>query len=424
VHPSTCSGCPELVEGQGSPPFKQSPERGWRVAAVASHPIQYQAPWFRALAGAVDLDVFFCHRQDAEGQAAAGYGTPFEWDVPLLDGYRHHWLENRSARPNVSSYGGCDTPGVDAALGDGQFDACIVNGWYLKSYLQAVRACRRHHIRVLVRGDSHLGTPRSPVKSALKWLPYRLLLDRVDAHLYVGQANKAYLKHYGVPEQRLFFVPHFVDNAFFADRAEAARREGQAGAIRSELGIRPESTVALFVGRLVPMKRPEDFVAGVGLAARAGSPVEGIVVGSGPLLDHLQSLGARTQAPIRFAGFRNQTELPAFYAAADVLVLPSDGRETWGLVVNEAMACGLPAIVSSAAGCAPDLIEDGATGYTFPCGNVPALSERLALLARELQARRGDIVRSVRSRIAGYSCSAAVEATLGALERVCPRVEE
>src|ERR1700741_4307399 len=96
-----------------------------RVAVVASHPIQYQAPWFRALARATDLEVFFCHRQDAAGQAAAGFGVPFEWDVPLLDGYRSQWLENVAARPGVSSFSGCDTPSIEERLAAGGFSACI-----------------------------------------------------------------------------------------------------------------------------------------------------------------------------------------------------------------------------------------------------------------------------------------------------------
>ena len=73
-----------------------------RLAIVASHPVQYQAPWFRALAEQVDVHVFFCHRQSAEDQARAGFGTPFEWDVPLLDGYEHSWLQNVAAAPNSS----------------------------------------------------------------------------------------------------------------------------------------------------------------------------------------------------------------------------------------------------------------------------------------------------------------------------------
>ena len=86
--------------------------------------------------------------------------------------------------------------------------------------------------------------------------------------------------------------------------------------------------------------------------------------------------------PVSFAGFLNQGEIPAAYAACDALVLPSDYGETWGLVVNEAMACGVPAVVSDAVGCGPDLVEEGQTGMIFPLGDIPALARAIeAVLA-------------------------------------------
>ncbi len=199
-----------------------------RLAIVASHPIQYQAPWFRALARETDLTVFFCHRQDAAGQAAAGFGVEFDWDVPLLDGYRFHWLENRARTPDVSTFSGCDTPELDQRIRTGNFDACIVSGWYLKSYLQAIRACRKYHVPVFLRGDSQLATRRSPLVGAAKYLPYRWLLRHVDGHLYVGQANREYLRHYGVPDES-----SVLRSAFRRQRVlRGSRRRGPRGRIR------------------------------------------------------------------------------------------------------------------------------------------------------------------------------------------------
>ena len=124
---------------------------------------------------------------------------------------------------------------------------------------------------------------------------------------------------------------------------------------------------------------------------------------------------------MHFAGFCNQSALPGYYAAADLIVLPSDGSETWGLVVNEAMACGLPAIVSDRVGCAQDLVEEAVTGHTFPLGSVSSLAECLIVLQREIRTRRAEIIQSVQSRVVRYSCAAGVEATLAALDQVCPR---
>jgi len=385
-----------------------------RLAIVASHPIQYQAPWFRALARETDLTVFFCQRQDAAGQAAAGFGVEFDWDVPLLDGYRFHWLENRARTPDVSTFSGCDTPELDQRIRTGNFDACIVSGWYLKSYLQAIRACRKYHVPVFLRGDSQLATRRSPLVGAAKYLPYRWLLRHVDGHLYVGHANREYLRHYGVPDNRLFFVPHFVDNAFFADRVRAARADGSVDTVRRDAAASSDTSLFVFAGKLVDKKRPADFIRALARAKETDA-VCGVMVGSGSLDSELRRLAADLAAPVTFAGFRNQTELPAYFAAADALVLPSDAGETWGLVVNEAMACGTPAIVSRAAGCAPDLIDENETGYTFELGDVNGLADRMKQVRARLQRGRNPFTPAVLDKIARYDVRTASSGTLEAL---------
>jgi glycosyltransferase involved in cell wall biosynthesis len=388
-----------------------------RVAVVTSHPIQYQAPWFQALARELDLTVFFAHRQDAKGQAAAGFGHEFEWDVPLLDGYAFEWLRNVSSTPGVEGFAGCDTPDIGQRLEAGAFDACIVNGWYLKTYLQTITACRTLGIPVLMRGDSHLRTPRSPIVSIAKHLPYRWMLGRVAAHLYVGRANRAYLEHYGVRSQRLFFAPHFVDNARFAASAARARANGAAEMLRAQAGADRESRVFVFAGKLIEKKRPADFIDALAALRRAGLRARGLVVGSGPLGAALESRAAAADAAVTWLGFRNQSEMPECYAAADCLVLPSDGRETWGLVANEAMACGVPIIVSDAVGCGDDLAAGGA-GEIYPMGNVQALADGMTHMITRLASGSPDVHSAVADRIARYSCEAAVTGTLEALNSV------
>ena len=387
-----------------------------RVAVVTSHPIQYQAPWFRALAAHVDLHVFFCHRQTPDGQASAGFGVAFEWDVPLVDGYSHEWLDNVSRRPGVDRFGGCDTPGIHAALARGRFDACIVNGWYLKSYLQAIRACRDLTIPVLVRGDSQLSRHPRAWKSLVKYVPYRWFLRRIDAHLYVGQNNRAYLAHYGVRPERLFFVPHFVENARFAAAAAAAKASGRAAALRREWGATDASVVCLFAGKFIPKKRPADLITALAIARERDADISAVFVGAGPLEAALRQQASAGSPPIVFAGFQNQQAIADFYAASDCLVLPSDGRETWGLVVNEAMACGLPAVVSEDVGCAPDLIAPGATGFTYPVGDAAALAARLVEMARLIREQRAVVRAAVGARIARYSCEVATLATVAAVQ--------
>jgi glycosyltransferase involved in cell wall biosynthesis len=390
--------------------------RRLRLAIVASHPVQYQAPWFRALAARADLTVFFCHQQDQTGQRDAGYSDGFAWDIPLLDGYDSVWLQNVSAQPGVFAFSGCDTPEIAQRLASGQFDACIVSGWYLKSYLQAIRACRHHGIPVLLRGDSQLTTARSMMKRAAKAVAYRLLLNAVDGHLYVGQSNRDYLRHYGVPDARLFFVPHLVNDQWFGTHASTARNQGDVARRRADLGVDEGTTVALFVGRLVESKRPFDFVQAVAAASQARNVV-GVIAGSGALETALRERLTALRAPVRLAGFINQSALPALYASAQMLVLPSDASETWGLVVNEAMACGIPAVVSDAAGCARDLIEP-LTGRTYRVGDVQALTVAIGELADALKQSPEAIEQALRAKTAVYSAASAADKCMAAVEQV------
>jgi len=392
----------------------------YRLGILVSHPIQYDAAWFRYLAQRCDIEVLYMHRQDAGAQAKAGFGVPFQWDIPLLEGYPYRWLTNVARHPNVRTFSGCDTPEIAHLLRTQHYDALLIVGWNRKSALQAIRACWQHHIPVLMRGDSQLRTPRSWLLTAAKYAPYRWGLPRLRAHLYVGKRNHAYLQHYGVPQDRLFFAPHFVDNMFFESKALEAEKTGMTGGIRTRLNIPRDAFVFLFVGKMLPKKRPADFVRACLkiLSEPYGANVHALLVGDGPLRASLEWLARPQSRHIHFAGFRNQSELPAFYKASNALILPSDARETWGLVVNEAAACGIPALVSEAAGCVPDLIEPGRTGYTYPAGDIEALARLMRTLEAMCQYTSTTIRRALAKKMACYSIQKATDGLEHALETV------
>ncbi len=378
-----------------------------RFAAVASHPIQYYAPFFRTLASRVDLHVFFGQRLTPAQQANAGFDTPFDWDVDLLSGYASTFLTNVAARPGPDHFFGSDTPEIGALLRSGDFDALLVFGWYLKTFVQTTWAAKRLGLPVLVRGDSQLATPRGPAIRAAKAIAYPPLLRAFDAALYVGQRSRAYYEHYHYPANRLFFSPHCVDTAWFAARATA-----EAGcALRTRLRIAPEDKVVLFAGKLLPFKRPLDVVE-----ACAETPsVHVVVAGSGELDAPLRARAGALGVRLHSLGFLNQTQMPAAYAAADVLVLPSTGRESWGLVANEALACGTPIIVSDAVGCAPDLAADGATGGVFPLGDIASLRQTIQVMLSAPPSRE-----AIAARSDAYGLAAAadgVEAAVAAVRR-------
>jgi glycosyltransferase involved in cell wall biosynthesis len=390
----------------------------FRVGLLATHPVQYYVPWYRALGKVVDLQVFYCQRPTPEQQAAAGFGVPFEWDIPLLDGYDHRFLENRARHADLSSFWGCDTPEIANVIRTERPDAVIVHGWGTKAYWQAIWACWREGIPVIAQGDSQLPTARPWLWRQGKRVVYRAFIPRFDAYLVVGERARQYYLRYGADPSRMFFCPRAVDNAFFAAAADDLGRE--RARLRATWGLPPDSVVFLFAGKFVPKKRPDDFVRAVSEVSQSRSRVWGLMVGDGPLRRSVERRASDVGWPIRFAGFLNQSHMPRAYAASDALVLPSDGGETWGLVVNEAMASGLPAIVSDAVGCAPDLVLPSRTGETFRCGAVGELAAVLARLADQ-PAVLTMLGAAAREHVERYSIRAGVDGTLAALRAVVGR---
>lgn len=383
-----------------------------RLAVLASHPVQYYAPLFRTLAERVDLHVFFAHKATPAQQAAAGFGTAFDWDIDLLSGYAHSFLTNVAREPSAARFSGCDTPEVGARLREGRFDAVLSLGWHLKALVQGIWAAKRAGMRVLVRGDSQLETPRSRLKRWGKDLAYPSLLRAFDAALYVGMRSRAYYAHYRYPADRLFFSPHCVETERFAAGATgAARRQ-----LRGQLGLSEDAPAALFAGKLVPFKRPLDLIESAAQVRAGGLPLSVLVAGAGELEAPMRARAAELDVPIHMLGFCNQSAMPAVYAASDLLVLPSTGRETWGLVANEALASGRPIVVSDQCGCAQDLAGDGQAGAVYPMGDTAALAStiRRAIAARPAP----ESIRRVSDR---HSLAAAAEGVMAALDATARR---
>lgn len=351
-----------------------------RIGILSSHPIQYEAPLFRRLAQLADIHVYFAHNSTAVDQAKAGYDVPFEWDIDLLSGYQHTFLSNRAQSPNLRQFSGCDTPEIADYIYKGHFDAFIVTGWFLKSYWQAIRACKRYNVPILVRGDSQLGTKRSLLKRLIKKILYRWVIKQFDGFLVVGKNAEEYVRHYDASTEHIFQTPHFVDVAWFKQRSKLIDRV----AFREKLGIKPNEIVLLFVGRLVDFKRPLDIVYALSELKSSSIQARALFVGSGKLAKNIASLAKKLNVSVSLAGFKNQTELPSYYTVSDLLILSSSSSETWGLVVNESFACGTPAIVSDAVGCAPDMIEESKTGFSYPVGNIQALSQAIIKMIPQL----------------------------------------
>jgi glycosyltransferase involved in cell wall biosynthesis len=386
-------------------------------AYVLTHPIQYYTPVLQRIAHLTggDCEVLYCSGELESSHSQAGFGVSYRWDVPLLEGYRHRFLKNCAKMPSTASFGGLDNPELSRIIAGRAYSAIVVNGWHFKSAWRAILACWRHGVPVLIRGDSHLRGPAT-FRKWTKWPLYRSFIPRLDGCLAAGRWSRDYFENYGAPDDHIFIVPHCVDNRRFEQEMRLLRPKREE--IRRQWNIAGDAVIFLYAGKFIPVKRPVDFVSAVGRAAEAHPYIVGLMAGDGPLRRQCEEQARSAGAPVRFTGFLNQTRIAEVYAAADVLVLPSE-TETWGLVVNEAMASGVPAIVSDGVGCGPDLIDRGMTGDIFTRGDVAALSARMVEIARS--GRMAAMGRNATQKIASFSVESAAGALLTAVDTVRSR---
>lgn len=399
------------------------PTRTPRLLIVGSHPVQYHTPLFRHLAEdpSLESEVLYLSLPDARTQGL-GFGLEFTWDVPLLEGYR--WRQARSGRGRGITYGYCGVwlthPLGELGWGPERRrpDAILLTGWHFLGMAQIHLAAKLLGIPILLRMDSNGARPRPWVLERI----YDVLFRGVTLGLPVGRANARWYHAHGIGDDRLIVSTHYVDNDRF--RREAADHRRQRSALRQRFGIPPDAFCFLFAGKLQDKKRPQDLLDALALLHsrhRGQTPaVHLLVVGSGHLEEACRQRVAEGHLPVSFAGFLNQSEIAAAYAACDCLVLPSDHGETWGLVVNEAMACGLPAVVSDLVGCAEDLVLEGVTGLRYPCGDAAALAEQLAVMAADpaAAARMGAAGQALVER--AFTIEAAASGIRQALGRIRP----
>jgi len=383
-----------------------------RVAVVSTHPIQYQVPWFRELGRQnLELKVYYAVLPDQQRQGI-GFGESFAWDIPLLEGYEWELLPNTKESPSTSGFLQSSTPAIYSKLAKFKPAALIVTGWQSLPLLQAVWAAYRLRIPCIVRGESNGLRPRSFKTKAF----HRLLFSRFDALLSIGKLNRQFYLDYGISQDRIFSTPYFVENQRFVDQFR--QHVSERDLLRRGWDIDDRRVCFLFAGKLEPKKRVLDLIKAIESSVRNGSHVHLLVVGNGELMDEAKRFVEQADLPVTFAGFLNQTEITQAYAAVDCLVLPSDSGETWGLVVNEAMACGLPAIVSDQVGCGPDLVEEGVTGGTFTCGDVQALAAKIQEFASDPKLLTAMGTEAGRRVNQDYSVEKTVAGTLQAIDLV------
>ena len=348
-----------------------------RVLLIASHPVQYSSPVFRQMAEdpRFDIKVAYCCMHGAESQLDPGFGIEVKWDTPLLEGYPWELVPNRSPVPRMGSFLGLFNPGMWRLISEGNFDAIVLyTGYICATFWVALVAAKWNHVPVLFGTDAHELAPRDN-KNWKLWVK-RLLWPRLfrlaDVVLAPSSGTVALMRSLGISEDRVALTPYCVNNEWWIEQSAKVDRR----AVRERWNVPDDSIVVLYCAKLQPWKRPQDLLQA--FAQIADQDAYLVFAGDGPLRMALEtearSLGIDDK--VRFLGFVNQSGLPETYTVSDVFVLPSE-HEPFGVVVNEAMLCRCPAIVSDRVGAGFDLVREGETGFVFHACDVAGLAEVL-----------------------------------------------
>jgi glycosyltransferase involved in cell wall biosynthesis len=382
-----------------------------RLAVVASHVIQYQDPFYRRLAAHPDIDltVLFCSAEGAKTYHDVGMGTTLRWDLELLQGYEHRFLRNIGWGQGFFRL---VNPGLVPALMRGNFDAVLfMTGWAWLSAWIGFAACRIAGIPIFLYGDSSYIPEEKSLRAKLRAGVMRTLFGLSSAFLISGKLNADYYKHYGADSCRFFSLPWAIDNERFVDGSAFA--PGERDAMRERYGIAREELAVIYSGKLIERKDPMTLLRAL---ARMQHPAIAVFLGDGVLRADLERFAREHNIRAAFIGFVNQTDLPKHYAMGDAFVLPShfDPRAT---VVNEAMACGLPIVITDRCGPSADIVRHGENGYVFAPGDDASLAAHLDALARDADMRARMAQRS-REIIATWSYAEGVEGVAEALRSV------
>ena len=345
-----------------------------------SHPIQYHSPLFQLIAKQNYVDLTVCYYTDhTMGGTDKEFGKRIKWDIPLLEGYEHRFIKNYSFRPQVSGkFLGLINPGVIIQVLINKPDVVLVNGWAYFSDWLVFLVCKSVGVQVVVRGDSAYKHDCYN-NSILGNFKKKLLNSLVSKFLFVGVQNRLYYQKFvSNSSERLFFAPHCVDNNRF--QKEYKKLKGMRFAIKKTFGFLENDLIILCTGKYISKKRPFDLLRAFNNLSH--DHIKLVMVGEGELRDQMESYIMKNNLShdVMLTGFINQSKISRYYSIADIFVLPSGVNETWGLVLNEAMNFNLPLVVSDMVGASDDLVCDAENGFSYPCGDIDALTDTLITL--------------------------------------------
>jgi len=359
----------------------------YKVTIIAPTCFYYQVALFRELAShpQIDLMVYFCSDESILSKdVVTSYKTDRQWEVDddLLAGYPHRFLKNYSPMPSYLRWPvGLINLGIWNEIRRERPDVVVLMSWMNPTWWIAILACLSAKIPFLYMTDANVQAEQ--LKKMWRIWPKKILLGQVifrlaSGFLCSGISNQQLYRSYGVPEEKLF--PFAYSWGYKSLLEVSPQLRARRDLIRTELGLPKKSFIVLYCGRLSSEKDPMRLLQAFQRVSLPNKLL--IVIGDGQLKHEMQEYATEQGlTSALFYGFQNRREIIKFFAISDVLVLPSQ-KETWGIVINEAMCFGLPIIASDQVGANADLLTHGYNGFIFPTGDTGALSNQIERVAR------------------------------------------
>lgn len=332
-----------------------------RIAWLATHPNQYQAPLLREISKLknVRLKVIFFSDFSVNGYRDIEMNKIVNWDIPLLEGYEYQFLSHASSQFKSLTFINPRISKLRDFLTNEKFDLLVIQGWNHYGYIYGAIIAWMNGIRVLLRSEATDHFKLSfGLKSILRQVILKSLFRLVDCFGVIGKNNLQFYLNHGINKAKMVNMPYCVDNDFFQEKIT----ESEEVELREELNLNEPKSILLYVGKLTLRKNAHVLLEGYRLLPEPRPYL--LIVGDGelrPILELLIKKGSLSSS-VRLIGFCNQSKLPKLYKISDVFILPSV-KETWGLVVNEAMNAGCAILVNREVGSAEDLVINGKNGF-------------------------------------------------------------
>lgn len=355
-----------------------------KLAIITSHPIQYNAPLYKKIAerGNIDINVFYTWSQAENGFFDAEFNKIIKWNIPLLEDYNYEFVENISKKPNSKHYKGIICPNLIAKIKQWNPDAILVFGWAFHAHLKVLKYFNGK-VPVIFRGDSTLLDEKTGLRKIFRTFFLKYVYNFVDYAFFVGTHNKEYFIRAGLKDNQLIYLPYTINKEHFEDN-EINQYNKKARNIREQLGIKQTDKVIAFIGKFIKKKNPIFLLKAIQkYNTQNKTSVKLLFIGSGKQEEKLKEFSSNDKN-IFFLPFTNQKEMPVAYRIADIFVLPSKGpRETWGVSVNEALACERFVLISNKVGSAVDLVKDNVNGQIFESDNIQDFTKKLDILLQK-----------------------------------------